>query len=524
MPRTRYPRFRRHAWSKWALAVLVAFWAATGGARWWWGRRAHQRLQAEIQLIRDRGEPVALAELTSEPVPDDENAVVLYAKAVGELAFWQPAVREGIAAEVQATRPARQAIDPQRWDVLESMLEPLANHPDFRREHAAEVEEILSHKAEALALCRRARGLERAYWKIDYSGYALGVEIPWLGLLRSMAQVQRLAAVTAHERGKDGEAVETIRDMLAMGRAIEGEPFLIAHLVGMKIQGEAVETVEKIAPDLAVGSGPGSASREQVAALLRELDGASLRRGQVRAMIGERTFLYDTCEHVRARRMDRIFDVRVRTQASLLVRLLEPVLALDEAFLLERISVRVQAAKAPNYPATKEMEDKLPDLLTAVRTGPKMRHFMSKVLMPAVGRTNLLMWRQVAMHRMAKITLALRLHQLDHGRRPASLDELVPDYLRALPADPFRRDGAPPGYRPRAEHPLLYCLGQDRSDDGGSFAVDRQGAHDTHCLADMVFFLDGQRPRGACDWQDPNAAPPPGADVMPAPPGYRGRP
>jgi len=40
----------------------------------------------------------------------------------------------------------------------------------------------------------------------------------------------------------------------------------------------------------------------------------------------------------------------------------------------------------------------------------------------------------------------VRLYYLDHGRWPDRLDELVPTYLPALPADPFHDDGRPLGY------------------------------------------------------------------------------
>jgi hypothetical protein len=39
--------------------------------------------------------------------------------------------------------------------------------------------------------------------------------------------------------------------------------------------------------------------------------------------------------------------------------------------------------------------------------------------------------------RQLLVDLAARAYQLDHGRRPASVADLTPDYLRAVPKDPF---------------------------------------------------------------------------------------
>jgi hypothetical protein len=60
--------------------------------------------------------------------------------------------------------------------------------------------------------------------------------------------------------------------------------------------------------------------------------------------------------------------------------------------------------------------------------------------------------------------LALKAYQLTYGRRPAELKELVPQFLPALPVDDF--DGKPLRYH--AEKKLLYSVGKDGKDDGGT--------------------------------------------------------
>ncbi len=59
--------------------------------------------------------------------------------------------------------------------------------------------------------------------------------------------------------------------------------------------------------------------------------------------------------------------------------------------------------------------------------------------------------------------LALRAYRLDHGVYPAALTELVPDYLPALPRDPF--DGEPLRYSGSALR--VWSVGRDRVDAGG---------------------------------------------------------
>jgi hypothetical protein len=54
--------------------------------------------------------------------------------------------------------------------------------------------------------------------------------------------------------------------------------------------------------------------------------------------------------------------------------------------------------------------------------------------------------RESAERRMAAVMLAARLYRHDHGRWPDDSVALVPRYLDAIPADPFREGGGPLGY------------------------------------------------------------------------------
>lgn len=62
--------------------------------------------------------------------------------------------------------------------------------------------------------------------------------------------------------------------------------------------------------------------------------------------------------------------------------------------------------------------------------------------------------------------LALQAYKGEHGAYPSSLTELTPNYLKALPADPFARTG-PLHYQRSKKNYLLYSIGPDGKDDGG---------------------------------------------------------
>jgi hypothetical protein len=62
--------------------------------------------------------------------------------------------------------------------------------------------------------------------------------------------------------------------------------------------------------------------------------------------------------------------------------------------------------------------------------------------------------------------IALKRFQLKHGKLPETLGELVPEFSRSVPIDPY--DGKPLRYHPNADGTyLLYSIGEDGKDDGG---------------------------------------------------------
>lgn len=68
-----------------------------------------------------------------------------------------------------------------------------------------------------------------------------------------------------------------------------------------------------------------------------------------------------------------------------------------------------------------------------------------------------------ALHRQTVIMLALRRFELEKGKLPAALDELIPQYLASVPKDPF--DDAP--MRWNATKQITYSVGTNLKDDGG---------------------------------------------------------
>ncbi|HUU86100.1 MAG TPA: hypothetical protein VM243_21595 [Phycisphaerae bacterium] len=67
------------------------------------------------------------------------------------------------------------------------------------------------------------------------------------------------------------------------------------------------------------------------------------------------------------------------------------------------------------------------------------------------------------------VTVALSAYRHDHGEYPASLDELVDEYLDRMPLDPYVDE--PLHYRRDGEGFVLYSVGSNQVDDGGREAT-----------------------------------------------------
>lgn len=77
---------------------------------------------------------------------------------------------------------------------------------------------------------------------------------------------------------------------------------------------------------------------------------------------------------------------------------------------------------------------------------------------------------------MAVLQIAAERFRLEHGRYPERAEDLVPEFLAAVPLDPL--DGNPLRYRIGENgKPFLYSVGMDGVDNGGAGeALDDSGA------------------------------------------------
>jgi hypothetical protein len=92
-------------------------------------------------------------------------------------------------------------------------------------------------------------------------------------------------------------------------------------------------------------------------------------------------------------------------------------------------------------------------------------YILSGLLLPAIDSAVFREASEVAHIRTAQAALAVEHFRKVHGRLPENLSELVPQFLAAVPQDPF--DGQPLRYHLLKKGYVIYSVGRDGHDNNG---------------------------------------------------------
>jgi hypothetical protein len=133
----------------------------------------------------------------------------------------------------------------------------------------------------------------------------------------------------------------------------------------------------------------------------------------------------------------------------------------DLDFYLQTMDKSISLAALPP-PSSLELTNYLDE---ADKIAENKWEIFSMMLLDPISRAVVSEASTQAFIRLATTALALERFRLEQGQLPADLKELTPQFLDAMPMDPF--DGAPLRYRRLARGYVVYSVGADGHDDGG---------------------------------------------------------
>jgi hypothetical protein len=403
-----------------------------------WGVVAKGQLQAAIDATRARGDPIYVSDLHFPSIPDERNSAWYYLQAFAAIKHPDDIRNRWLG-----------------WNDPGTPWTPKAT---------ADLGKLVDDETMALAIARQARPYSTAVWPDP--GYAnqpaMLVYLPDLNWARTLATLLVGAAFIDHSRGDDVEAIERIGDVHHEAEAVEQYyPSLIAHLVAIGIDAMASDAALQISSELRLSDGSSATrssatSGKQVAALIDELgDERLFQSGGRHCWFGQRRMALDAASML----------ANATGAPTLMVVLIRPAFTADIARALKIDDEEEQAISQNSWPAAQ--------LITPVVQRPQgasaALYFLSSTLAGGSDKAIEVHFRVAAERRAAMIALAIRLYREDHaGHWPGALTELAPNYLRTIPADPFSPTSAAFGYMTWTSGPIVYGVGQNGVDDGGS--------------------------------------------------------
>lgn len=386
------------------------------------GVYAQRRFDAHVAELCARGEPTRPEDLAAGEINDEENAAF----------HLQQAATVVVAKEVSSPRSG-------------GLVYP--SYPPYPPEWWTAAEASYAAKQAALVSARTARACTQSAFPRHTSPGIIYAFTGWYNAQRELANSLADAAEYQHLRGNDREALELMRDLFRQAEAITAEPLLISALVGMGIRELAQSTLMLIAPGLSnfETDSDNFATREQTRELIdRLLDEGADKRAWRSTLLTERVALFDTFNTTFA--------------GSVILR---PAYQLEYQREIQRFDASFAANEADTWPAARDA--------FRARNPPHRRQnartiginsALSTLRSPTDGviRIN---YRFRLGSRVAAVSLAAQLFRHDHGRWPATLEELVPVYLPDVPRDPFATDGGPLRYVMVGDRPIVYSAGED---------------------------------------------------------------
>ena len=425
-----------------AFRVVMALLLVAGCAFAIFRLSLRSKLNTRIAAIRAAGHPVTWAELDKwYAIPEGaDNAADAIMSALSYCQLWEHQALEPLPFVGHAELPAR--TQPLAADTMSLMSEYL----DDNRKALERLHESLAD----VKYCR---------YPVDFSA-GLDVRMSHLTDLHRGTGLLQLEAVLGAEKDETELAVQSVISTLKIGRTLANEPRLGSRLVQRSCWRRVVLGIERVInrTDL---------TDEQLTKLSEALTYAERHTNVLPGLVGER------CRVLAAFRMSTaqlkalgFFDGD-RDESPLSVHLRVASFALRKfAGLMDKKAILyldvandcIESLKIPL-----ERRRAVADA-TEKRLGSTSRNDLLLNLARQFPRV-IVEFDAFARLRTARAALAVQRYRLAAGQLPDTLADLVPDYLDAVPTDPF--DGNDLRYEKLGPGFVVYSIGKDFHDDGG---------------------------------------------------------
>ncbi|MDD4118184.1 MAG: hypothetical protein PHI39_08235 [Kiritimatiellae bacterium] len=388
--------------------------------------------------LRAAGRPMAPEDIIPKDIPASDNAAPLYESAFALLKSETLDGKDLIHALSTAAR--------------EFLAEP---ESDEKRET---LEAVLAHPATVQALDLVAQAATRPGCNFNLQ-YDLGpmLMMPHVNGMLTVGRSLSARALLEARQGAGNQAWPTLETNLRMADALRDEPALISTLVRVALHQNSLASVRRIAEEFPPDD-------ETTAHLADWMNAADYISHYLLALDGERLFYGEWAfQKFPVWNSNEILSLLGGGGPNCGIWLMDlllryrPARQADYALYLRSMHAAAQQAQQPYWETGRQLA---PDLEFPWYSA------ITRLILPALSpaRTRMVMLQANA--RVTRTGLALIRHKTAHGAYPATLADLDPQFLPDIPPDPFT--GQPLVYRPEGDGFVLYSLGENHTDDGGT--------------------------------------------------------
>lgn len=372
-------------------------------------------------------------------VPEEENAALdVLAMAHDLPADWAPQ-----KAVPRPNRPGNSS--------LIDIIRQLPPATQLTAEHIRDLDTAFQQTSPVLEraalLARRTQGR----FPVDWSRPSPMVEPPHITALQRVSSYLAVAAAWRVQAGQVDEALELTHALLNAARAPGDEPALTAQITRSFLSAYAVRTLERVL-------GQGEPSPARLAVLQQLLEEEAAQPLLLTAARGERAQLHAHLLAVERGELSLADLLRVRSIEDYVMSgmwRLSGRYAHGESLALMNRLVETSRRSIPWH--SEQRRDLHEDYHASSVLGQMLVRF-------SFFRAQDFEWNTATL-RCAAVALACERYRRAEGTWPPQLENLVPQYLAAVPTDPF--DGRSVRYRQLADGVVIYSLGQDGVDNKG---------------------------------------------------------
>jgi hypothetical protein len=432
---TRTARPRRRWWRRWSVRLLVTVLGCIGLAAANYGYRHHQAVK-ELEAVvaeLDRTDPgwrLADIEAARAVLPDDKNSALVMGKVVAALPARWP------------TDPVNDRLD--RFKDLPPNVRMDAEDADYLRETLKSLED-------ARRDARKVADMPNGRYPITYQRNILNTLLPHVDPVRKVFYLLQLELTVQAQDGDLAGALRSCRAMLNAARSLGDEPFLVTQLVRMAGIGITVRAVERVLAQ-------GEPEPEELLQLQNDMQEEERFSRFLVCIRGERAGMHELFDALECGdvTMAEVGGSRASWWESATAFTVQHYVRSQHPTMLALWTEGIDIAARPAH----ERAVPMAQLTSKVQNeGPLVRLFW-----PAITKIEEAARRTDGDLRCGIVALAVERYRHQHGRFPETLQQLVPDFLPAVPLD--AQDGQPLRYQRLADRVVIYSLCRGGSKSG----------------------------------------------------------